>query len=559
MGAQGTGWRTRREIGAWVVLLGVLVLLNGLLTFRNAWPTPWVRFGNELSVELALMLVVLALYAQRFGPPRGRLLGGLSVVVVLLVIGRYAVVTAPALYGRRINLYWDAQHIPAVVAMIAEAGPAWIVGLAVAAALGLLALLFAVARWCLRAVGAGLGAPGQRRFLFALGASLSALYFGGHASEALRTEKWFAVPVSRSYAEQAGFLVDALRAGDAMRSLPGGLPALSDLAHVRNSDVFVVFLESYGAVAYDNSRFARELDSGLRKLESAINESGHAAVSAFVRSPTFGSGSWRAHLSLLSGVEVGDERTYKLLLTTDRATLVDRLKAAGHRAVALMPGLKRAWPEGAFYRFDRIYGAADLDYRGPAFGWWRIPDQFSLARFHEQEVRPEERAPLFVVFPTISSHAPFRPTPPYQEEWRLVLGASPFGEEALAEALGRKPDWADPGAGYADAMNYSLAMVAGYLREHDDRERVMIVLGDHQPPAGVSGSDASRDVPVHVISGNRAILATLVAAGFEEGLRPRRQSIGKMHELGPVLLAAFGSGTEDGGDATMTLARAVAP
>ena len=55
----------------------------------------------------------------------------------------------------------------------------------------------------------------------------------------------------------------------------------------------------------------------------------------------------------------------------------------GYRVLALMPGLKQAWPEGEYFRFDTIYGEAALDYRGPAFGWWRIPDQFALARFDE--------------------------------------------------------------------------------------------------------------------------------------------------------------------------------
>jgi hypothetical protein len=35
-------------------------------------------------------------------------------------------------------------------------------------------------------------------------------------------------------------------------------------------------------------------------------------------------------------------------------------------------------------------------------------------------------------------------------------------------------------------MTYEFASMAGYLRQHAERDVVMVVLGDHQPPALVS-------------------------------------------------------------------------
>ena len=100
--------------------------------------------------------------------------------------------------------------------------------------------------------------------------------------------------------------------------------------------------------------------------QAAIHDTGRGAVSAFVTSPTFGGGSVLAHLSLLSGIEVRDQDQYVLLMTQQRPTLVSLFKGAGYRTVAVMPGLRESWPEGAFYGFDEIYGAPGLDYRGPA-------------------------------------------------------------------------------------------------------------------------------------------------------------------------------------------------
>jgi len=69
---------------------------------------------------------------------------------------------------------------------------------------------------------------------------------------------------------------------------------------------------------------------------------------------------------------------------------------------------------------------------------------------------------------------------------------------------------------------------------------VMILLGDHQPPAAVSGEGAPWDVPVHVIASRRSLLDGLIAHGFREGLTPSRPTLARMHELLPVLLDAFG-------------------
>ena len=103
-------------------------------------------------------------------------------------------------------------------------------------------------------------------------------------------------------------------------------------------------------------------------------------VSAFVESTTFGGESWLAHISLLSGTEVRDQDTNVRLMAQQRDTMVTAFSRQGYRTVAIMPGLQRAWPEGSFYGFDEIYGAHQLEYQGPPFGWWDITDQFALAR-----------------------------------------------------------------------------------------------------------------------------------------------------------------------------------
>ena len=67
------------------------------------------------------------------------------------------------------------------------------------------------------------------------------------------------------------------------------------------------------------------------------------------------------------------------------------------------------------------------------------------------------------------------------------------------------------------------------------------LIGDHQPPALVSGEGVPWDVPMHVITNRPEILASLRAKGFTQGLTPARPHLGQMHEVVPTLLDAFSS------------------
>ena len=206
-----------------------------------------------------------------------------------------------------------------------------------------------------------------------------------------------------------------------------------------------------------------------------------------------------------------------------------------------MPGLRQRWPEGAFYRFDDIYSAERLAYHGPQFGWWSIPDQFSLARLDELELARQPRAPVFAFFPTISTHTPFSPTPPYQPDWRRMLSDHPYDTDDWERSFDEPPDWLNLGPSYAGALSYDYEVLAGFVQAQADRDIVLIVVGDHQPPAAVSGKGASWDVPVHVIASRQRLLERLRAHGFRDGLTPRRPTLARMNALLPILLDAFGS------------------
>lgn len=520
-----------------------LFLLNASLTFRNIWPTPAVWWATDLSLELGVGLLVVLFVTRNGRVVADPWLSALTATWMLFVFGRYADVTTPALLGRPINLFWDARYAGDVVAMFVRAAPAWAVALVVITTMALLATLYALLRWALgHVVDAASGhVPEARRFVRVSALGLLALYglerAGGYQGPFFA----FATPVTQTYVQQAWLVRDAL--GSASRALPPSPPLDSDLSLVAGADVMVMFVESYGAVTWQREDFVRRLAAPRKQLTEDVRATGRSAVSAYVESPTYGGSSWLAHISLLSGLEIRDPNANALLMTQQRKTLVTTFAQQGFRTVALMPGLWQAWPEGSFYGFQAMYGGERLEYRGPEFGWWALPDQFTLAKLDELELNTPSRQPLFVFFPTVSTHTPFTPTPRFEPEWPRMLTDHPFDDALIEQLFDEQPDWTDLSPSYGNAIAYAHDVIGGYLRKHTGRDLVLVVIGDHQPPAFVSGEGQPWDVPVHIITNRQEVLDRLKVFGLVPGLSPAGAHLGKMHELLPILLDAFGDRT----------------
>ena len=57
-----------------------------------------------------------------------------------------------------------------------------------------------------------------------------------------------------------------------------------------------------------------------------------------------------------------------------------------------------------------------------------------------------------------------------------------------------------------------------------DERTLLIVVGDHQPAPLITGEDAGRDVPIHVIAGDPALLEPFRDWGLAAGMRPARRA-----------------------------------
>jgi hypothetical protein len=355
----------------------------------------------------------------------------------------------------------------------------------------------------------------------------------------------FAEPVSGSVAKQARAMARSISPERLDASLPASPAFDRDLSVLGGSDVVVLFLEAYGAITLDDPHIRASLAPAREVLARAISGSDRSVVSARVVSPTFGGASWLAHAALLSGLDTREPDVYAGLLRSRRSSLVSHFSAHGYRTVAWVPGIQRPWPEGRFWGFDR-YGELDtLGYRGPGFGYWQVPDQAAMALLERDELsvaaRHRSPAPRFVMFPTVSTHAPFAPLAPLVSDWAALAAGTAYTPAEREAALAVPEDWTQPTPQYIAAFRYTLGWLAGFIAERADPDLVLIVIGDHQPIGAVTGPSAPWDVPVHVVSRNTELQLRLRGEGFVNGLQPPDRPLAPMQALTPLLLRAFGN------------------
>ena len=331
-----------------------------------------------------------------------------------------------------------------------------------------------------------------------------------------------------------------LAADDAFATVPDG--AL--LTGLRGKDVLIVFVESYGRVAIEDSAVSPGVIDVLTRGTDSLRAAGFSSRSAFLTSPTFAGISWLAHGTLQSGLWIDSQRRYNQLLQTDRLTLSAAFKRAGWRTVAAAPANTEDWPEGAsFYRYDTIYDKRNVGYSGPSFGYASMPDQYTLAAFQRNELAQPHRSPVMAEIDLVSSHGPWAPLP-RMVDWDAVGDGSVFAD---MPAQGQSPDelLGDPDktkTAYGQSIQYSMSTLISFVETFSDDNLVVVAVGDHQPAAVVSGPGASHDVPITIIARDPDVLKKIASWGWQPGMLPSPDApVWPMDAFRDRFLTAYGS------------------
>jgi hypothetical protein len=477
------------------------------------------------SAELAFLLFLVAIAAVArpqiiAARPTARVL---AVVVAAMAFLNLVDAATPTLLGRDLNLYWDLSHLPSLIGLAGEAAGFWRMAVAIAVLIGAILLLIAGITRIWREV---LPVLADRRialgFAVLLGVVLDVTALMPAEERSLATGLGLDV-IRQSVALVQGRFAATGSGGPYAAALSAPMPPHSDLAGLKQRDVYLVYLESYGTTVFDTPEFRAGLSESLSQFETSLRGAGYTIASNRLVSPTFGGGSWLAHATLASGVRLDDPVVYALLLDSGRKLLPAYFKDAGWRTVDIAPGIKAPSARAtAAWGFDREIFASELDYRGPSFGWFAIPDQFTLDRAATIRGALGPAPPVFTQLILVSSHIPFAPVPPYLADWDDA-GTFASVPATVMKEVWRQPDWTRLAPKYLDSLRYDFAALGGWLTSRMNGDGLVILLGDHQPPAIVGGQPQPPwTVPIHVLSRDPDLVAPFVAEGYVSGIFPNQ-------------------------------------
>jgi hypothetical protein len=504
----------------------------------------WMRLAS-VSLEIVGVFAVLALVPRlrdgRLGVCSAVLVAVATTVVVVL---KTAELTVIEVLDRPFNPLLDVRLTTSVMHLLTGTlgGP---IGWAAVAGMALAPLVVCAASYvAVRRVQRTLNDRVARHATLAACAALVAAFAIPQASGAgggvVSNDASLALLRYARAAKEAGRGIERMAAeiaDDPWR----GVPANRMLQELRGADVLLLFVESYGRSAVEMPRYAGTTARTLARFEERLATRGLSSVSAWLTSPTAGGQSWLPTATLTSGLWLADQGRYDVAMQSARLTLVHAFARAGYRTVAFKPAVVRPWPEGGRLGFEQVYAAADLGYAGTLYRWVTMPDQYTLSVLERAERRGKSR-PLYAEVSLISSHWPWTPIPTVLEDWSGIGDGRVFSTWA---GEGDPPEevWSEPErerAQYGRAIGYVLDVLSSYAANFVDERTLLIVVGDHQPPLFITGDDAGRDVPMHVISGDARLLAPFATWGFTPGMRPSRDLRPRpMDEFRDFFLEAF--------------------
>ena len=539
---RGEPSKVRRVLG-WVVTLVAAALVLFALDVPNKLglltPSAFLRIPVEGLLAFALLMVL---------PPKARRVVAIvfGVVLALFTLIKLTDMGFDAALSRPFNLVLDwsffGNGLDFVKSLYGEAG---VVGAVTGAIVAVVAVLTLMALSMVR-----LANVASRHRPVARGGVL-VLTVTWITCTLLGVQILPDVPLTSLARERTAQVREGLQdhkvfAKDADTDAFAGMPDDQLLTGLRGKDVMFTFVESYGRVAVEDPVIGPEVSRVLADDEKRLRAVGYSARTGYIRSVTFGGGSWLAHATTQSGLWITNQQRYNNLIKSDRLTISKSFQKAGWRTVGIEPGNNGPWPEGDFYGYDKVYDDPAMNYHGPQFGFSTMPDQFALARFQQDEYSRAGRGPLYAELVLTSSHVPWAPLPKLLD-WNALGDGSVYN--AIAKASPSRDEvWKQNSRirdNYAKTIEYSITSLVSFVEKYADDNLVLVFLGDHQPNTTVTGPIATPDVPITIVAHDPAVLDRISSWGWTEGLKPAPNlPVWRMDTFRDKFLTAFGPSPE---------------
>lgn len=292
---------------------------------------------------------------------------------------------------------------------------------------------------------------------------------------------------------------------------------------INKPNIYLLFIESYGAVATLSDACAPKFDSLAIKLEQQLSNQGWSSTSNYSKSTVIGGRSWLALTTTMIGARIENQTQYSGLIENyrDFPHIIDFFNTQGYETIRAstmsskdIDTLKMLTIPNRFWGFDQRKLFTDIPYRGFRYDYYGgIPDQYTLG-YLQQSILDTLTTPYFFTFITMNSHGPWSNAPPITDNWQMLnelKNPFPEGRPSLNMSIFH----------YWDLMEYELKMLTNFITQHKDDNSVFIILGDHNP-AGLEwklfGIYNKWATPIHIISKDSAFVQSFEQHGFTPGM-----------------------------------------
>ena len=519
----GAGPRTRRALRLAITVLSVVLVWGVLVAPGRILQLTLPAFAR-IPVEglvLVAIAVVLPAWPRRIVAAVAGILFGLLALVKILNAAFYLEI------GRAFNPVFGWLDIPPAIGVVrATIGPARTNIALVGLVLGFILLVGAITAATIRITTV---AARHRRSAVRGLAALTAVWAlcAGLSLQLVQGSPVASASAAKLAVAQVRSTQAALRDQRRFEKVlhrpdpEASIPASDLLTGLRGKDVIIDFVESYGQVAIQGTSFSRGIDAVLRRSAASLARAGWSTQSAWITSPGFGGISQLAHSTLQSGLWVNTELRYDELVASHRFTLSGAFNKAGWRTVSDSPEDDPVWPPGTrFYHFDKIYNRYNVGYRGPAFSYASMPDQYTYAKFQRNELTPGHK-PVMAEIDTVSSHTPWAPLPT-MVPWNKVGNGSIF-DSMPARSESPTTVWRNASTVrqfFGRSLQYSLEALTSWVTELNDPNLVLILLGDEQPGSPITGPRASHEVPISIVAHDPSVFRQIASWHWQDGLLP---------------------------------------
>lgn len=299
----------------------------------------------------------------------------------------------------------------------------------------------------------------------------------------------------------------------------------------KKKNIFIIGVESYGSLIYDNSRFQKFGDF-IKKTELRLSKSGWFIASNLSRSPITGGASWLSYSTILKGIEIDSESFYSYLFKDDAhlkyEPFMKRLDKNGYQTywISSIGGyekMKIPWGKTLqFLGLKNLISYKDLEYKGRHFGFGPSPpDQYSLNKAYEIIKAQSKDSPIAAFWLSLNSHYPWDSPEIKVEDWRTLNNLQ--NDYGISKDLSNMEK-------YEQAMRYQLDYIIDFIVSKGTEEDVFVLVGDHQP-FNVCKVD-NTNTPVHIISKDEIFTGYFKQFGFNKTLESNEGSGQQLNHAG---------------------------